>query len=450
MEIERRLVRFVHGLSYSEIPSDVVDVVKNVIFTVIATAIAGAREEGIETLLQYYTAQGGRGEATVFVHGERLPAEHAALLNAIMARALDFCDAMVPGLHMGSTAVPTALSAAELVGATAGKDFLSAIAVGMEVGSRLNLSEAAYDGFDPTGVCGVFISTCAASRILRLSERETLNALGLCFNRAAGSFQSNIDGSLAVRIIQGWTAETGIRCARYAKAGLTGPENFLTGVYGFYHLFGKDLFSPYQAVEGLGDKYVLKNVVFKKYPSCGLTQGSIEVALELVKEGLRAEEVESIEVRVPPYAKRLVGHDFKIGANPRVDAQFSIQYCVASALLRGSCRLKDFQEDSVRDPALAPLIARIRVEGAPELEKVDHTAVRMEVLTKDGRRYVKMVRKAPGFPGNPLSAEDHRKRFMDCMEYAGVEKRRADEILSFLENIEDVADVRQLLNIIMC
>ena len=89
--------------------------------------------------------------------------------------------------------------------------------------ARLNLKEPDYDGFDPTGVCVVFAATAAAARILGLDETRTLNALALAFNRCGGSFQSNIDGSLAVRVIEGWVAETGVTCALLAARGVAAP-----------------------------------------------------------------------------------------------------------------------------------------------------------------------------------------------------------------------------------
>ena len=101
-------------------------------------------------------------------------------MNAVMARALDFCDAMVPGAHAGrGHRSPAALAAAEMVGGVSGADFLAAVCVGDEVAIRLNLGEAEYDGFDPTGVCVPFGSTAAAARILGLDEEQTWNALGL-------------------------------------------------------------------------------------------------------------------------------------------------------------------------------------------------------------------------------------------------------------------------------
>ena len=128
-------------------------------------------------------------------------------------------------------------------------------------------------------------------------------------------------------------------CARLASRGITGPKNFLDGVYGYFHLYGKDLFTGEQILADLGERYVLENMVFKKYPSCALTQGPTDVILRLMaEEKLSAEDIDRITVTVPPYTYKLVGHEFEIGDNPRVNAQFSIRYCVANALVRGESR----------------------------------------------------------------------------------------------------------------
>lgn len=226
-----------------------------------------------------------------------------------MYRALDFCDAMAPGLHIGSSLIPAALAAVELAGGCSGRDFLSALLIGAEVASRMNLAETDYDGADPTGVAGVFGATAAVARILGLDRQQTLHSLALAFNRAAGSFQSNIDGSLAVRLIQGWVAETGVTCAQLAQRGITGPGRFLSGVYGYAHQFARGLRKADEFVEGLGEQWQVMSTVFKKYPSCGLTQGVTELALRARKElNIGPGNAGRIEVRLPPYAFRLVGH----------------------------------------------------------------------------------------------------------------------------------------------
>lgn len=445
MEIEGRLVDYICTTTLKDIPQEPRGVVKNILLTVSGTTIAGATEEGCEILVDFYKKLGGSDEATILIHGGKIPAENAALVNGVMARALDFCDAMIPGLHIGSSAVPSALAAAELAGGCSGKDFLAALAVGAEVAARLNLSEAAYDGFDPTGVCDVFAATAVASKILHLNPTETWNALALAFNRSGGSFQANIDGSLAVRVIQGWVAQSGLMCARFARAGITGPRNFLEGVYGYYHLHGKDLIDPKTVLAELGTRFELMNVIFKKYPSCGVTQGCTEAILNLMEERpLTPENVDRIEVTVPPYAYKLVGHEFRIGDNPRVNAQFNIQYCVASALSRGSSKLSHFEESAVRDPAILALVKKVHVAADSRLDARGHTSLDMRLFTTEGGEYFKQIDIAPGFPGNPLSQQEHERRFWDCIEYASksVPKDTAERIVSLVDDIEKLEDVR--------
>jgi 2-methylcitrate dehydratase PrpD len=122
-------------------------------------------------LRQLLLSRGGTGQARSLVFGDRLPAVAAAQLNGTMCRALDYCDAMAPGIHIGSSLLPAALAAAELRGGCSGAELLAALVVGNEVGARFNLSEAQYDGFDPTGVAIVFASTAAACRVLGLTPQ---------------------------------------------------------------------------------------------------------------------------------------------------------------------------------------------------------------------------------------------------------------------------------------
>jgi 2-methylcitrate dehydratase PrpD len=152
-----------------------------------------------------------------------------------------------------------------------------------------------------------------------------------------------------VRTIQGWVSQNSLNCARLAQLGITGPKQFLEGVYGYLHLFGRDKITPDTIVRRLGESFEMESIVFKKYPSCGLTLASTDVILDLMREKhFETQDIERIEVHVPPYAHKLVGHRFQIGDNPRVNAQFSIQYCVANALLRKNSKLHHFEPASTR------------------------------------------------------------------------------------------------------
>jgi 2-methylcitrate dehydratase PrpD len=447
-KLEQKLAAFVSDLRIEDVPQNAQHVVRRMVMAVTGTGFAGAAEDGVLALRELLKESGGSAEATTLVYGDKLPARAAAQFNATMCRALDFCDAMAPGPHIGAALFPAALAAAELAGGCSGEEFMAAMMAGAELSSRFNLSEAQYNGFDPTGIVVVFSAAAAAARILRLTQEQTLHALALAFNRCGGSFQSHVDGSLGVRIMQGWVAEAGVQSAQMARRGITGPVNFLSGHYGFAHLYGRDTLDPEAVTDGLGDKWQVHNVVFKKYPSCGVTQGVTELALGLVSElSLRPSDVRSAEVRLPPYAHRLVGHPFQIGANPRVDAQFNAGYCVANALVRQSSRLQHFAPAQVHDPIVHEMIGRIRVIADEKLDARGHAAVDLTVTTTDGRAHFRQLDIPPGFPGAELDDAQHLARFKDCLAYAphAPSAAQVDQYLQALDGIAKLPDVRALL-----
>ena len=197
----------------------------------------------------------------------------------------------------------------------------------------------------------------------------------------------------------------------------------------------------------MGQEWKLQRAVFKKYPSCGVTQGVTELALSLVGAGLRAEEVDRAEVRLPPYAHKLVGKAFDPGTNPRVDGQFSAAYCVANALIRRASALSHFMPAEVLDPALRRMADRVDVISDPALDARGHTAVDLRVTTVSGQVWSRSLDIAPGFPGADLDDAQHLARFHDCMAYAPrpLGPDRVGRFLSSLDAIATLDDVRSLI-----
>jgi 2-methylcitrate dehydratase PrpD len=453
MELERIVAEYISKAKFEDLPNEPVDTIKNVILTILGTTVAGATAEGCQEVVNQVKEWGGKGEATILIHGGKVPAYNAALANSVMARAVDFCDGMIPGIHLGSSSVPTALATVELVGGRNGKEFLTALIVGSEVAARLNLSASAYNGFDPTGVCSIFGAAAIASKIMQLNSKQTLDALALAFNRSGGSFQSNIDGSLAVRLIQGLVSQSGIICAQMAQRGITGPKNFLEGVYGYFHLYAKDDYNAQTVLAELGKRFKMTNVLFKKFPSCGGTLASTDAILELMKKNkLVPEDIAQIVIRVVPATYNLTGHQFKIGENPKVDAQFSIQYCVANALLRKAPDLKHFDEPYIRDPRILEIIKKIQVMPDAALMERGHRTADMRVTTKDGRICHSIIDVPRGYPENPLTEEEHNERFQSCIRYGGkpLPGENIEKIVSLVSQLEAVKDVRALIPLLLC
>ena len=145
----------------------------------------------------------------------------------------------------------------------------------------------------------------------------------------------------------------------------------------------------------------------------------------------------SVEVRLPPYAFKLVGHAFDPGTNPRVDAQFSAAYCAANALVRRTSKLQHFAPAQVFDPSVRPMIERVEVIADPALDSRGHAAVDLEITTYDGVTLKRALDIPPGFPGADLDDAQHLARFDDCLALRSDRsaRRRVDRLLDALQGI---------------
>lgn len=449
MTPEQRIAKHVTEARYGDLQEKDIAAVKKQILTHFGSILAGWNSEAAVLADRYWRRIGGIEEATALVRGGKMPASRAAFINAVMARALDICDHIEPGPHIGSACIPAALAAAELTGGCTGEEFVLAVAVGTDLSLRLNLAEADLCGFDPTPVIAVFSAAAAAAKIMKLDENQTLNALGIAFNCCGGSFQSNVDGTLSVPINEGRTSANGVESACLAKEGITGPDHFLEGIYGYFNIFAHGHMTAESVLDGLGKDWRMDTLNYKKNPSCAHTQGSTELIIQLMKEsGAKAEDIEKIRVIINPFTSGLVGKKFEAGDNPRVAAQFNVGYCVANAALRAPVRFEHFEPENVTDPALLDFLEkRVELVVSEEVHKRGHYSSDMELILKDGSIYRASIDIPPGHAGNPMSREDFVRRFYESAEYSGLEyfKEHKDELFDLLDHIEQADDVRKLI-----
>lgn len=451
METEKKVVEYVVGATYEDMPKKAKALMKAIILNAVGAIIAGATLEGCPEAVEICREWGGEEESTILIHGGKVSTANAAFANSFMARAIGVDEAMLPGIHIGGSSIPTALAVAELIGGCSGKDFLASLIAGTEVAARINFASD-YDRFDPTGVCAVFGTAAIAGRMLHLDSIQMWNALGHAFNSSGGSWQGTVDGSVAARVLQGDASRWGIYSAQLAKKGITGPINFLEGFYGYFNLFARGKWDPEAVAGQFGERYDFYKTFIKKHPSCGTTNSTIDAVFELrEEEGIAPEDVEKITVRVTPFTYNFTGRPFEYGDNPRISAMYSIQYCVADALLRKSCKLTHFDEDCVREPQLLELIKRVEPVADPSLDHLTDIGSLMEVRMKDGRVYKKLVEFPKGTLQNPLTKEELVAKFKDCASYGArsFSEENVERILSMVFGLEEVDDVRGFIPLLV-
>lgn len=416
------LAGFVHGLQYERLPPAVVERVKKGVIDTLATLVAGAHAPGIGPFHRVLVAEGA-GPARVPIFGSPLQVAPAIALATAMGRARDYDDYdPYSGDHPTVSAVAAALSLAALH-PVSGRELITAIAAGIEL--VLRVRSATTMGPWTTGTFAPLVTAAVAARLLGLDEEQTRQALALSTSYLSNGRQGHRDGALILRVHHGSAAGAGYLCAQMARAGITGARDALEGGFGLYAAYHGGQYKREVILDGLGTSWRLPEVAIKPYPACGCTHRPVQAALALRPrlEG-RLDDIESIEAQVGTVvAMSTVGEPQERKRNPEtvVDAQFSIPYTVAVALVQGSCRLADFTPAAVLRPELRSVSRKVTTVLNPELcddPAAANSPQRLVIRMRSGQVLESLVADPLGTPANPISYDQLEEKLRDCSSFA--------------------------------
>lgn len=354
-------------------------------------------------------AAGGAAEASLIGSRERVPVAAAALGNAGLAHALDFDDTHERSVcHVSAVVVPAALACAEARGA-AGAELLAAVAAGSEVTARVGLAApGAFHrrGFHPTGVCGAIGAAAAAARLAGLDAAQATAALAIASSFGSGHFAYLEDGSQTKPLHAAWAAHGGVLAAQLAAAGAEGAARALEGRFGLYETHVDEEPDLGAAIDGLGERWECVRSVVKPYPACHFSHAALDAAARAAGAlPLDAAAVEEVTVRTSAEGAALVLEPREAKLRPRTpyEAKFSLPYCVAALLLRGSLGLGDFTPEAIADERVLALAARVRGEAWPPGREPAPFAGAAELrLAGESGPRAATIAVARGGPGDPL------------------------------------------------
>jgi len=301
-----------------------------------------------------------------------------------MAHGIDADDsgARPSWAHPGSCIIPAAYASAEAEGST-GKELIAAIIAGYEVNCRID--SAIYPGlrnrgFHATGVVGTFGAAVAAGKLMRLSEEQMVNALGLAGIQAAGLEEWLTAGDMSKRLHAGKAAMNGVLAALLAREGYSGPSTVFEGKYGLFHTHADD-YDLSRLTDGLGTDYKIIACKFKPYACCHELCPPITMALEAQKKhGIKPEDIVKIRIGLNHVTAE---NQLKVAETP-LHAQNHAAVAVAIALVKQQVFMKEFF-DSYDDPMVRKLGERTEVYTDPEIDAAfpKKIGTRLEIITKD-------------------------------------------------------------------
>jgi len=454
VSIAAEIARNIVEVSFERFGDSIVENARHRIIDVIGCAVGGMNAPGCPTLLALLRGWGGKKESAVVGRRVKLPVHNAALMNSVMARSYEFepsgefPDGEGTPIHVSGTTVPVALAVAE-ESAAAGKELLAALILGDDLASRLGCaSQLNVDsGWDSAGTINVFGAAAVAGKLWGLDEHQMCHALGIAINQMSGTFQNTFDYAHSFKLPQGLAAQAGIFAAALARGGFTGARDPLTGRHGYFSLFCRTYHLDI-LTKGLGKDFLAIDTL-KPYPCCRSSHAAIECTLALANgSAIAPEEIDEIVVAVTPAAKKFAGQPFRIGEVPQVNASFSLQYAVASALLRKSVRLEHFTDEYVRDPRIIDIAGKIRL--VPSLPPEKSLGALIRIKTREGKEYEKGVDTPRGMDGSaPLTEAEMREKFLANAAFCGrISPDKAEKALSLLERLEEIDNVAEILRLL--
>lgn len=450
--VTRELAAFIAGIRPGDIPGKTRAILDNALVDALGCGLYGLTTPWGRIMADFAREQQGPAEAALWGGGDaRISAVNTVLAGGTAIHSFDFDDHSRAKIHPGALVAPVVLALAERQQA-GGDLMLAGMAAGYEAMNRVsqasNPSRTRMRGWHLTGTTGTFAAAAAACVMLGLDANTTASALGLAGTQSAGTWAFTADGGMSKRMHPGRSAQAGLMAALLAQRGFVGPQYILEAEDGGL-LFGmSDSPRPALLVEGLGSRWHSDETCFKPYACCGSNHACIDAVLDLMREnGLKPADVERVVAGVASVVDTQTGFEYR--ADSVLNAQMSLRYNIAVAMLDAQAYLEQFTPERIVEPQVVALAQRVEIEIDPEIDRAypEIYGGRVTLVTRQGKTLSRKVDYSRGMPENPMSRDEIDRKFMSLASAAtGAES--AARVLEAARGAFGAGSVRPLANLL--
>jgi 2-methylcitrate dehydratase PrpD len=432
-------VGFARSLSFGDLPEGVVEQAKRCLLDLIGVAAAGTCTPAARIVNAYAASQMASrdGEARLLFDGRRASRAGAAFAGASTIDALDAHDGHVLTKgHAGVAVLPALLAVVDGGARCDAGTFLTCFVLGYEIGTRAGIAlHASVPDYHCSGAWNALACAAIASRLLGHDDARMREALGIAeYIGPRGQILRVCAHPTMLKDGSSWGAHAGVTAALLAGDGFTGAPALTIERDDVRHLWSD-----------LGERWRIREQYFKAYPVCRWAQPAIEAALALKREHrLAASDIARIAIE--SFREAI---DLGSGCASPVttdEAQYSLPYGVAAALVFDHVGAPEVSAEALRDPRIARLLGVIELAedaGFSSRFPAERWA-RVRVTLADGRTLASEPARARGNPENPLSGDELRAKYCSLATPA-LGEARAARIERLVDALPRTGEVRALL-----
>jgi 2-methylcitrate dehydratase PrpD len=403
----------------------------------VGCAVGAARHETAEAALAAVRMLQPAAQASVLGRPDKVDMASAALINGITSHTFDFDDTHLKTIiHPAGPVASAVLALAEHTGAS-GRGVVDALVLGIDVSCRVGnvMYPDHYDrGWHITGSTGMLGAAAGCARLLGLDARRTAMALGIAASQPIGMREQF--GTMTKPFHPGAAARAGLMAALMAQHGYTASPRALEAPRGMVQTVSAKC-DWREVTHELGQRFEISFNSYKPF-ACGIViHPSIDACVQLREQGVQAEEVERIELRVHSLVLELTG---KKEPSDGLQAKFSVYHGCAAGLTFGRAAEDEFSDEVVNRPDMVALRRKVlaTVDDAIYEASADVTAV-----LRDGRRVHVFVEHAIGSIQNPMTDSQLEAKFHGLADPV-LGSQAVQRLISACRTLAGAPDVRAL------
>jgi 2-methylcitrate dehydratase PrpD len=448
----RDLAQFAASLRYEDIPREAVECIKLSVLDSIGCCLFGATLPWTRKVAALVEGEGAQPVASLMGMGRKTSVSLAVLVNSTAGHAFELDDIHKESIvHPGSLAMPVAMAYAEAAGGAPGRDVITGMIAGYEVGTRVGSAATMslfLRGFHPQGTSGAFVAAATAGRMLKLDAGQMQHALGIVGSQAGGLMAAQ-EGAMVKRFHSGRAGQSGVYSAQLAKHGFTGITDVLEARYGGYLSTYSDKPNPQRLTAGLGTVWETVNVGYKPHASVTSIHTALDALADIMREHkLGADDIAEVDAGLSHMTHVHCAWEYK--AQGVTAAQMNLYYGLAVIALDGMAFVDQYREDRLRDPKILDFVRRVRAHVDPEIEGMGAAfrhAARVTVKTRDGRILKREILHRRGSPENPLKPEDVEFKFRNVARSC-LSQPLTDKVMKLVGSLDTLDSTAELTDIL--